>query len=124
MDELSKSFCAEFKSSFKDICADREETLRCWREPRDWTKRMLNRENGVLSLAAAKWAEKHIRERSAPYWELPKIDLMIARLHSEDDSLWDFAPILLIEHENAHDVEVEAWNLASRNGEFLEFSDL
>jgi hypothetical protein len=113
--ELAESFCAEFKRNFEEICADRDETFRCWREPRDWTKRMLAPQTGVLSVTAANWAKANIRGRTKPYWELRKIDLMIARLQSDDDKSWDFQPVLLVEHENAHDVEVEAWNLASRN---------
>lgn len=112
MGKLGDSFARHFQDAFAEGSSDLELAKSDWLGPsKRWTKRMLDPEGGVLSIAARNWArEQFSSDNHQILCERRKIDLMLVSGASDD--LWQTAPLLLVEHENADDVEVEAWNLA------------
>lgn len=72
---------------------------------------MLGDKHSILNVAADRWTTEHYGDAPRQvFHERRKVDLMVAL--GDTDDLCMTAPVLLVEHENAHDVEIETWNLA------------
>jgi hypothetical protein len=112
MDNLARSYANHFLGAYAERCAVLEDAMRDWLgSPRAWTDRMLGRSEGILKTAADRWVNEHFGNRPRQFFfERRKVDLMVAL--GDTDELCSTTPVLLVEHENAHDVEIEAWNLA------------
>ncbi|MEZ5970473.1 MAG: hypothetical protein R3C31_01520 [Hyphomonadaceae bacterium] len=78
-----------------------------------WTALMVHdlNQDSVLACTLKRWAHSQNQDISMHHWYT--IDLMaVTPPFKAVADYWDTRPLALIEHENAKDVETEAWKLA------------
>lgn len=77
-----------------------------------WTSLMVHSsdESSVLERTVTRWAKEVATEVSLHRWYT--IDLIAVAPPFKNGDYWHSKPVVLVEHENAKDVETETWKLA------------